>query len=36
VDRTRAQRTLRAGLLAGAGALVVFGLAFYASILYIP
>jgi hypothetical protein len=36
MDRTRAQRTLRAGLAAAGAALLIFGLAFYVSIIYIP
>jgi hypothetical protein len=35
VDRTRARANIRAGLLAGGLALLMFGLAFYASILYL-
>ena len=35
MDRTRAQRTLRAGMFAGGAALFVFALAFYVTILYI-
>jgi hypothetical protein len=35
MDRRRAARNLRSGLAAGALAAVVFGLTFYAAVLYI-
>jgi hypothetical protein len=35
MDRERARSTIRAGLVAGSLALLVFGLAFYISILYL-
>jgi hypothetical protein len=35
MDRTRARGNIRAGLLAGGLALLMFGLAFYVSVLYI-
>jgi hypothetical protein len=35
MDRDRARATIRAGLFAGSLALLVFGLAFYISILYL-
>jgi len=35
MDRVRANRNVRAGLRAGALAIVVFALTFYAAILYI-
>jgi hypothetical protein len=35
MDRERARATIRAGMIAGGLALLVFGLAFYVSILYL-
>jgi hypothetical protein len=35
VDRERARATIRAGMFAASLALLVFGLAFYISILYL-
>jgi hypothetical protein len=35
VDRDSARRTLRSGLIAASISLLMFGLAFYATILYI-
>ena len=35
MDRTRAERTLRSGMVAGGAALFTFALAFYLTILYI-
>jgi hypothetical protein len=35
MDRNRARANIRSGLMAGAFALAMFGLAFYVTILYI-
>jgi hypothetical protein len=35
MDRTRARANIRTGLLTGGLALLMFGLAFYVSVLYI-
>jgi hypothetical protein len=35
MDRNRARANIRSGLMAGAVALVVFGLAFYVTVLYL-
>lgn len=35
MDRNRANRSIRTGLLAGGFAVFIFGLTFYAAILYI-
>jgi hypothetical protein len=35
VDRERARATIRAGMIAGSLALLIFGLAFYVSIIYL-
>ena len=35
MDRERARATIRAGMLAGSLALLIFALAFYISILYL-
>jgi hypothetical protein len=35
VDRERSRATIRAGMIAGSLALLVFALAFYASIVYL-
>jgi hypothetical protein len=35
VDRERARGTIRAGMIAGSLALLVFALAFYVSIIYL-
>ena len=35
MDRTRARGNIRSGLLVGGLALIMFALAFYASVLYI-
>jgi len=35
MDRTRANRSIRTGLLAGAFAALIFGLTFFAAVIYI-
>ena len=35
MDRERARATIRAGMVAGGLALLVFGLAFYVAVLYL-